>query len=179
MTAARSIGDDVEFEQRLGETIAWCSRAAVAGDGTTHLWSEELRPWPLSPDRAATVLDALKQRARREPARRATTVQESDLRGGALLLYFPDENLADGAAELETKGFFDADNVPPWDTWVGLFLDDSAAISRREYLVSWVPPSLVSSVERGIRVNPEGCILWLADSTVPLALELRGLGLVV
>jgi hypothetical protein len=70
---------------------------------------------------------------------------------GRLLLYAPDENLFDGAAQYASKGFFNVDNVPPWDTWVCFF---------EEYLVSWVPPQLLELANAGIEANPERCILW-------------------
>jgi hypothetical protein len=71
--------------------------------------------------------------------------------GGRLLLYVPSENLADGAAQYSSNGFFDVNNVPPWDIWV--------AFSERT-LVSWVPTALVELTQKGIDVNPEGCIRW-------------------
>jgi hypothetical protein len=71
---------------------------------------------------------------------------------GKLLLYWPDENLADGAAECASLGFFNGDNVPPWDTWV--------AFSER-VLLSWVPTEMIAVAQKGIDVNPEGCIAWL------------------
>lgn len=71
--------------------------------------------------------------------------------GGRLLLYVPSENLADGAAQYSSNGFFDVNNVPPWDIWV--------AFSERT-LVSWVPTALVELAQKGIDVNPEGCIRW-------------------
>ncbi len=74
-----------------------------------------------------------------------------DLKGGRLLLYSPSENLSDGAAEVTTMGFFDADNVPPWDIWVHY---------SQAALISWVPPQLLSLTQDGIDVNPEGCIRW-------------------
>ena len=73
------------------------------------------------------------------------------LEGGRLLLYAPDENLFDGAAQYTSKGFFDVNNIPPWDTWVCFF---------EKYLVSWVPPQLVELANQGIDVNAEQCILW-------------------
>ena len=86
------------------------------------------------------------------------------LAGGRLLLYCRDDNLADGAAELESDGFFDTDNVPTWDTWL---CDDTAppdARARQHCLVAWIPPSHVDLADRGISVNPEECIVW-ADGT--------------
>jgi hypothetical protein len=81
----------------------------------------------------------------------------NDLAGGRLLLYSPDENLCDGAAQYTSKGFFDVDNIPPWDTWVCFF---------EQYLVSWVPPKLVELANQGIDVNPERCILWAPDTAL-------------
>ncbi len=74
--------------------------------------------------------------------------------GGRLLLYNPNENLACGAAEHSTNGFFDVNNVPPWGIWVDF---------SEGTLISWVPPALVDVAQMGIDVNPEGCIRW-ADS---------------
>jgi hypothetical protein len=71
--------------------------------------------------------------------------------GGKLLLFTPQDSLSDGAATVASNGFIDVDNVPPWDTW--LYFDGRT-------LVTWVPPQLISTVQLGIDVNPEGCIRW-------------------
>jgi len=71
--------------------------------------------------------------------------------GGRLLLYNPSENLACGAAQVSSNGFFDVNNVPPWDVWVDF---------SEETLVSWVPPLLVEVAQMGIDVNPEECVRW-------------------
>ena len=71
--------------------------------------------------------------------------------GGRLLLYSPSENLACGAADVRSNGFFDVNNVPPWDIWVDF---------SEGTLVSWVPPALLDVAQMGIDVNPEGCIRW-------------------
>jgi hypothetical protein len=73
-------------------------------------------------------------------------------KAGRLLFYFPNDNLADGAAQYSSNGFFDVDNVPPWDTWVHY--------SERT-LVSWVPHQVVVLAQKGIDVNPEMCIRWI------------------
>jgi hypothetical protein len=72
--------------------------------------------------------------------------------GGRLLLYSPSENLACGAAEASSNGFFDVNNIPPWDIWVDF---------SEGTLVSWVPPALIDVAQMGIYVNPEECIRWL------------------
>lgn len=73
---------------------------------------------------------------------------------GRLLVYFPHENLADGAAEFSSNGFYDTNNVPPWDLWVSF--SDGA-------LISWVPVGLVEVAHMGIDANPEECIRWLSQ----------------
>jgi hypothetical protein len=101
-----------------------------------------------------------------------------DLRDGRLLVYFPDEDLADGAAEAESAGFFDVFNTPPWDTWVALYEANEHDRAFSTYLVSWVPPVLVDVATAGIKVNPEECIVWLDDADVPLRAELQQRGLI-
>jgi hypothetical protein len=67
------------------------------------------------------------------------------------LIYYPFENLACGAAQVSSSGFFDVNNVPPWDIWVGF---------SETAIISWVPRVFVETAQRGIDANPEGCIHW-------------------
>jgi hypothetical protein len=80
-----------------------------------------------------------------------TSAKKRDTNIGRLLLYIPSENLACGAAEVSSNGFFDVNNVPPWDIWVDF---------SEGTLVSWVPPALLDVAQMGIYVNPEACIGW-------------------
>jgi hypothetical protein len=106
----------------------------------------------------------------------------ADLAGGRLLLFAPDETLSDGAAEVLSTGFFDADNVPPWDTWVD-YIEDAPTTEQHattaSYLVCWVPPFLIEAADAGIWANPEECIEWLADRDTPFARALQEVGLLV
>lgn len=72
--------------------------------------------------------------------------------GGRLLVHCPTETVSDGASQQTTRGFFDVDDAPPWDTWIAY--SGSA-------LLSWVPAQLVELVGKGIDVNPVQCIQWL------------------
>jgi hypothetical protein len=99
-------------------------------------------------ERESVVREVVVRRSKIVPRRE----HPAALNGGRLLLYAPDENLCDGAAEVASLGFFDVDNVPPWDTWVAF---------SNGTLLSWVPPSLVTLAQSGIEVNPECCILWM------------------
>lgn len=94
---------------------------------------------------------------------------------GRLMVYFPDADLCDGSAEIETEGWFDVFNCPPWDTWVGFFRDAGPSTdSTSNYLVAWVPPVFVDLVAHGIEVNPEQCIRWLDDTECSLRHRLAG-----
>lgn len=121
-----------------------------------HLRSPELRPESL-PDRKP-VCSATEDAVHSLAAKRASLIstlgraaKDAPAAAGRLLVYWPNENLADGAAEYASFGFFDADNTPPWDTWV--------AFSGKA-LLSWVPGELVDLVSKGIEANPEACIGW-------------------
>jgi hypothetical protein len=167
--------DDVPFERRLAETIAWCAPRATIEDPKMCLRSEQLRPALLARDRASTVRSVARYRDIEEAALPAITGPES-LLGGHLLVYFPDDDLCDGASEVASRGFFDVHNVPPWDTWVALADDGPQAdISFRQYLIAWVPPYLLGMAQEGIAVNVEDCIAWLDESRVGARDELRHL----
>jgi hypothetical protein len=150
---------------RLYETIAWCESCVDLESPALCLRSPETRPRIMQPSYAAGVEDVSRNRhaalhwPRPKPRR--------DLAGGRILVYGPDEEASDGAAEAETKGFFDVYNCPPWDTWLALTQFGNGKQGRAAHLFAWIPPAFMQSVERGIFVNPEGCIKWLEDWEAP------------
>jgi hypothetical protein len=94
--------------------------------------------------------------------RQAAADPATTLGDGRLIAYSPDLNLACGVCEVETKGYFDVNNTPPWDTWVAL-LDAPDAKHWESSLIAWVPSVFVPLVQAGINVIPEECVLWLDD----------------
>ena len=58
--------------------------------------------------------------------------------------------------------------IPAWDTWI-LFTES--------FLLSWIPPELVSDVQSAIDCNAEESILWAADVQHLFIHELRTYGL--
>ena len=129
----------------------------------TQLRSDALRPFASSlaksgANRTAIVEKVTEVRAQiLQHSGRHSETRSSEPLGGRLLLYAPEDNLACGAAEYSSMGFFDVDNVPPWDTWI---------VMLGKYLVSWVPPQLIRLVQEGMDVNPEQCILWADDPSL-------------
>jgi hypothetical protein len=80
------------------------------------------------------------------------------------VVWLPDQSLSDGAAQLETNGYFDADNQPPWDAWVAWVSAPAAKdLGLRNMLIAWVPDDLVELVRAGVDANPEECLQWLQD----------------
>ena len=140
----------------LREAIAWCASRS----------NHSLRTPLLSPrvlefsyrDAVRSVVEA------RQLHSQGIRLLDALPEGGRLLAYFPDEDLACGAAAAASDGYFDINNVPPWDTWVLLIEQpDQPRESRRTCLIAWVPPAFVSRAQHGIEANPEECICWLDD----------------
>ena len=164
-----------KFKLRLAQTIFWCAPRADISKPETSLRTPELRPPLLEESRDRTVDAVVNTRELYGGLEIRESTIPARLGGGRLLAYFPDADLACGAAEQESLGFFDIHNVPPWDTWVDYLHDDSSSdISYGEYLIAWVPPEFVKLADEGVAVNPEECIMWLSDTTVELVRVLQG-----
>jgi hypothetical protein len=80
-----------------------------------------------------------------------------DLAGGKLLRYTPCGSIADRSPGYESKGFFDWECAPPWDTWV--CYDEGR-------LLAYVPRLLCALVQSGIEVDPAECLDWANDAFV-------------
>jgi len=173
--ARRTIRQANKIREEAERLMAVADPGSIVPPLRLQLRTEELRSLALpfaqgDVDRASIVEAVAQARARLLCESGIDSGATSlDLRGGRLLLYAPDENLACGAAEYASKGFFDLDNVPPWDTWVCM---------SGKYLIASVPAQLVRLAQEGIEVNPEQCILWADDPFVseePVAKMLRDL----
>ena len=165
-----------EFKVRLAQTIYWCERHGDVSSPASSLRTIELCPHLLEVDRVYTVESVANRRTYHGGPEVMNATIPDGLAGGRLLVYFPNDNLFDGAAELETDRFFDIDNVPPWDTWVTYIQDAQHAEYDSEYLVAWIPREFVELADVGVKVNPEQCIQWLADTSLELTNVLRESG---
>lgn len=155
--------DDLDL--RLVETIAWCTRYSVRQHVRRSLRPARLAPPPLPMNRSDAVEHVISQR--RAEFERTCDVTLNDV-AGQLLVYFPDANLADGAAESESKEFFDLHNAPPCGTWIGYFEDRGPDPSHSSYVLAWVPQVFLDHARKGVEVNPEKCIAWLSDTHLVL-----------
>lgn len=169
------------FRWRLAEAIAWYTFQSAA-DPNYSLRSAPLQPTEIEGYASTSTSSYPWEEAVSSVAmRRVQHLQENGkypyvpaktLVNGRLLLYYPDANLADGTAEVYSEGFFDLQNIPPWDAWVWFSRDHSPvditdteirgwSESYRRILLSWVPPQFVEHADKGIWSNPEMCICWL------------------
>jgi hypothetical protein len=143
----------------INEAALWCLPRLDATRMANCWRSEELRPKYFEPSRAATVASLIRDRRNR-----LGTVLTPKAGAGRLLAYFPDAELSDGAAELESHGFFDVYNEPPWDSWIAWTVNPVVQDSAyREFLTVWIPDILVPMAQRSINVNPEQSIEWLEE----------------
>jgi hypothetical protein len=150
-------------KNELRETQILCAAKANLSRPMDCLRSEELRPPLLIPSRLEAV-DAVRAERKRlivYESMRDNAAPEAAT-SGRLIAYNPDFNLACGTSEVETNGYFDVNNTPPWDTWVAL-LDAPGAKCFETSLIAWVPPIFLSLVQAGIEVIPEQCVRWLDD----------------
>jgi len=158
------------FLQRLADIVARCNHAADPADPRNSLRPPDRRPRTLERGYFGSVRSV----AAGPWLRSQSTAKRGDLSGGRLLVYFPDADLCDGAAEAESGGFFDVFNAPPWATWVAFAADDTSSDSAyAQYLIAYVPEVFIDACTAGIEVNPEECILWLEDTDVGFADLLR------
>jgi hypothetical protein len=156
------------FLARLRETVAWCAPRVDLTNPRGCLRDDHLRPRSLE----RSYFDAVRHVASWRAAKlgQSRHFPHPPLAGGRLLAYFPDAELCDGAAEIESGGYFDVFNTPPWDTWLAFAADnDDPGDSYANYLIAWVPPAFLEAASRGIDVNPEQCIMWIEDSGTALA----------
>lgn len=196
-------GFDLEvFQTHLEETLAWYLAKAPIADPQHDLRTAALapsanlaHPWSDFPAwtnemrrekyRARTQAPHLRQAIVDEVARKRRALlsvsyldhpQRAAVLGrGRLLTYEPEQNMYDGAAENASEGFFEVDNVPPWDLWLMYVVEDWQQPTT--YLLAWVPPECLKLASTGIEVNPEQCIRWAEDVDAAFVRHLRGAGL--
>jgi hypothetical protein len=190
------LSDLDEFRQRLGEVIAWCNYHVSMDDPQGSLRTSELQPqrWKKYGDpgfagfsseytlaERVAIIDALSTNRYRLLRKDGGCVPgpAQSLAGGRLLLYVPDETLADCGAAEQTRGFFDCDDAPPWDTWLWFIgVEDRLSNPDQQWysltcLVSWVPPDFIQLVDGGISVCLGDSLRWAKDVDSVFTHQLR------
>jgi len=157
----------------LASAIAWCDEHADPAQPRDSLRSRDLVPQLLSKDRAWAVGGVV---ARREALRSVAGVVGRLGAGGRLMVCFPDACLEDCTAEQVTNGFFDGQDVPPWDTWVAWLPEPSPPMDfGGMFLLAWVPAPFIDLAEKGMSVVLVQNICWLEDAPISNKAELLDL----
>ncbi|MBI5289177.1 MAG: hypothetical protein HY873_09425 [Chloroflexi bacterium] len=171
----------------LAETIAWCTQHADLADPEQSLRSKELSPYPVDDKRVFNYAnDDLCNRPKETVlitvTARSLIVGHEELRslaGGRLAGYQPTETLWSGAAKINSNGFLDEFDAPPWDTWVASVVETRRGdprLIRSEYVLAWIPPEFLELVAKGMFANDSDCTWWLDehDTTLGRLLAERG-----
>lgn len=152
--------DENRFENALSVTKIWC---ALNFDKTNL--SGSLRPLSLMPTidiRSPNVGD----KSKAEEVDRLNSIKANSIAvdasdvgtHGRILVFYPELSLGDGFVGMESQGFIDEDERPPWGTWF-YFLsqsnnDDGPA------LFSWVPEEVVAIIDRALKADQYDCLRW-------------------
>jgi hypothetical protein len=91
---------------------------------------------------------------------------------GRFLALTVDQSDASSAPMGNTHGLFSVWDTPPWDLWLAYVVPDKWP-EGESYLVSWIPPTLVSLADIGVRVNPLKCLWWLDSRDNAFARDLN------
>jgi hypothetical protein len=152
--------------QLLDDTIRWCAGRADPAEPARCLRDVRHVPWWFGGRPVEIVEHFL---SGRRSLARATGASAATGARGRLLACLPHLQLADGAPEAESRGFFDVYNTPPWDGWVAY---EAAADGSWDLLVAWVPEVLVPFADDGVQVCCDESLEWLE---APEAVRVPGL----
>src|SRR5262245_27586961 len=98
-TGLNNIRDERQFIERLTETIYWCREAGSPSQPETSL--RRCRPTDLVAPRHQVSSVCVQRSLRLFSSGKRNLPSVTDLCGGRLLAYFPDDNLADGVSATE------------------------------------------------------------------------------
>src|SRR4051812_24562449 len=125
------------IQETLMEAAAWCALALTSREIGRDLRSRELVPGDLMmkgarlgglteeqihAERSRIVNDVVARRRKLLMASSRDLAHERQV-DGRVLVFAPDSSFLDGVAAAETNGFFDSEDLPPWDTWTAYCYD--------------------------------------------------------
>jgi hypothetical protein len=172
----------------LAETILWCTEHISPNDPALSLRSPILRPPGLRiSDSISIGLPEIVNAVARQRATFITNQDRNqmtparDLAGGRLLFCTSaTESIPDGHVSAASQGFYDEDDLPPWDTWLYYIEPEKESIGKGyqpEYLVSWVPSTWIDLAMIGVKEHFLDCMRWAEQTDIAFTRELREAGL--
>lgn len=156
-------------QARVRETIQWCrQRLTAAGVTAKSLRSFQLEPNDMSmrgayiAGRTAEQIEADRERIVRDLClKRAALLGQavpSTLESGRILAFDLEATYYDGVPESISDGFFDAEDLPPWDTWITY---GPIPTLSNNFLISWVPLEFEAVVERAVEAHMADAYEWV------------------
>jgi len=182
-----------EFIKQLQLTMLWCQSRINPSDPANCLRSRYLRPqldtfgyrddnvW-IHPELVGQVIRKREFLLSSSPE--SVPVGRINQRKGRLLLAAQDYSNHNGLTSDLTNGFFDLNDVPPWDSWVTLIHGEKQGMSLSldngdwpstmnsvfgytdlmwRILVSWVPDEFQEIVSEAIKAECIGMLAWADD----------------
>ena len=146
------------FRNSLADTISWVTPRMDIADPRWSMRSSELRPTvdettdgrPGFFNNASLIAEVVRKRS---AALKPDTKRLSS-KGQLLTLDYANTNFNE-VTEIETRGFFDFADNPPWDLWIG----DCGGL-----LLSWIPDGFVDIVEEAIEIEMFEVLRWVDDA---------------
>lgn len=157
-----------ELLQSIVETATWIDKVNPRFEDN-FFRSEELRPTGIVLDwtpgfQPQHFESVLRKRRQQLQQRGVALLQENELLDkGRLILTNPVDSIYDGYPGLESQGYFDYYELPPWDTWVCLTNEVPGLIPQADYVVAWVPNAQQEGVHYGRAVCMMDNISWLHE----------------
>ena len=152
--------------EATSEAAAWCDAYWNQKEPQHSLRSAELLPELLSKDRHGCVSSVIWKR--RKALSEQGIICSTAKTVGKLLAYEPDSNLFDGMGQSESMGYLDFYDCPPWDTWVGFITTND-----NQFLICWVPETIVPMVNTGAEVICSDCINWVNEIDESWAIDIK------
>jgi|GEM_PF-1505328 len=155
------------FEQQLKQTILWCEPGIDTTNPRGCLRSAELRPdlesLQFKDDDVWIYPQLVEEVIRKRQSNFASSAISRepnfvDRSRGRLLLVAQDYSNHNNLTSDLTGGFFDYNDVPPWDTWIMLI---------EGILVCWIPGEFQAIVHEAMQYEAIGILAWADDLPDP------------
>jgi hypothetical protein len=178
-SAAPPLRPDVlaQLEARLATTRRWCALRPADLPVSRRLRTPILEP-DLEDEPSLAALEAalheLAERRRAQLEQIEWAAGVTPPRPGRLLVCEVNMGLGDGLAEAGSRGFFDAADLPPWDTWLVAYgkTRPSEPDQPLESLITWVPEPLAELAAAGIAAHRSACLHFVEERRDGLAEQL-------
>jgi hypothetical protein len=153
LSAIRSVADWAETQIFAQWELANFRTQRLLGETTIDELKQAFDPHEFDYDSAVRIVGVvLSRRARGADTGVLTT---NGQRIGRILRHSLRETTYSCTTQDISGGFFDSQDLPPWDLWVAIHGGESAPT-----LLSWIPDILIERANAGTEASAEECFDW-------------------